>query len=59
MKAVEFTENEAQVLLSLIDVAVRSQGLQAANAALTLAGKVKAAFDEPQGGFEPKQDDEE
>ncbi len=38
---IEFNTNEAQVLLQLIDIAVKSQGLRAAEAAVILAKKVE------------------
>ena len=43
MKRIELTEQEAQVLLNLLDIAVRARGLEAAEAALVLARKVKEA----------------
>ena len=38
---IEFTKEEAQALLNLLDAAVRAQGLNAASAALPLAVKVQ------------------
>ena len=37
---VEFTENEATVLMNLIDIAVKSAGLPAAEAALHFSKKI-------------------
>ena len=42
---IEFTWEEAQTLLNLLDAAVRAQGLNAAQAALPLATKVQQAMD--------------
>jgi hypothetical protein len=39
--SIEYNLNEAQVLLQLIDIAVKSQGLRAAEAAVVLAKKVE------------------
>ena len=43
---IELTEQEAQVLLSLMDAAVRAQGLQAAANAVHLANKIQEAAQE-------------
>jgi len=43
----ELNLNEAQVLLSLIDLAVKSAGLQAAEAGLHLAKKINAVMPAP------------
>ena len=43
---IEFTREEAQNLLSLLDAAVRAQGLNAAQTALPLAVKVQQAVNE-------------
>ena len=43
---IEFTREEAQNLLSLLDTAVRAQGLNAAQTALPLAVKVQQAVNE-------------
>jgi len=40
--SVDYTVNEAQVLLEIIDIAVRSRGLSAAEAGLVLSKKVEA-----------------
>ena len=42
---IELTEKEAQVLINLIDIAVKSAGLQAAEPALHFVTKIKAALD--------------
>ena len=44
--SVTFTTNEAQVLIQLIDIAVKAQGLAAAEAGLVLTRKVQQAFSE-------------
>jgi hypothetical protein len=43
MKRIELTDEEIRVLLGMIDVAVRSRGLEAAEAAIVLAKKLQAA----------------
>jgi hypothetical protein len=43
---VTFTTNEAKVLIQLIDIAVKAQGLAAAEAGLVLTRKVQDAFSE-------------
>lgn len=40
---IELTQNEANVLTGLIDIAVKSGGLQVAEAAVVLTGKIAAA----------------
>jgi hypothetical protein len=40
---VEFTENEATVLMNLIDIAVKSAGLPAAASALHFSKKIQEA----------------
>ena len=52
MITVTYTEQESQVLMNLIDVAVKSAGLQAAEAALHLVKKLEDAAKE--AGQEPK-----
>lgn len=44
---ITFTSEEARVLLQLIDAAVKSLGLNAAEAAAVLAKKVNSSFEEP------------
>lgn len=44
---ITFTAEEARVLLQLIDAAVKSLGLNAAEAAAVLAKKVNSSFEEP------------
>ena len=40
---IEFTKEEAQVLVNLIDTAVKAKGLEAAEAAVVLTRKIAAA----------------
>lgn len=40
---IELDDNEAQVLLNLIDIAVKAAGIAAAEAALHFAKKIEAA----------------
>ena len=47
MREIEFTEEEANSLINLLDIAVKSQGLNAANNALVLVNKLQVAFKEP------------
>lgn len=42
---IEFTKEEAAAAIQLADVAVRQAGLQAAGAALQIAGKFQQALD--------------
>ena len=44
--SVTFTTNEAQVLIQLIDISVKAQGLAAAEAGLVLTRKIQEAFSE-------------
>jgi len=44
MKNIELSEKEAQDLLVIIDIAVKTQGLQVASAALNLSNKIMEAF---------------
>ena len=53
MKTIEYTDNELQVLVQLLDVAVKAQGLTVAEAALVLAKKVQAAAESPDEIVEP------
>jgi hypothetical protein len=56
-----FTINEAQVLVQLIDIAVKTQGLRAAEAGLFLAKKIeekvgeKTQSTQQAGNFQPSQ----
>lgn len=50
---IELTDQEAQVLVNLMDVAVKAAGLQAAEAALVITKKLQAAKQET----EVKNDD--
>lgn len=43
-KPLLWTEQEANALLALLDVAVKAEGLQVAPTALALAQKIQAAF---------------
>ena len=45
MITIELTKEEAQVLVNMIDVAVKAAGLQAAEAGAHFAKKIKAAQD--------------
>tara|TARA_Y100000361_G_scaffold151961_2_gene170405 strand:+ start:366 stop:566 length:201 start_codon:yes stop_codon:yes gene_type:complete len=40
MKTIEFTDNELNILVQLLDIAVKAQGLNVAEAAVVLARKV-------------------
>lgn len=44
MANIEFSKEEAEVLVALLDVAVKAGGLQVAQNALALAMKVRAVF---------------
>lgn len=44
---VEFTNGEANALLQLIDIAIKSGGLNVAEAGFVIAKKVNAAFEPP------------
>jgi hypothetical protein len=46
MMKIEFTKEEAQALVGLIDLAVKSGGLQVANAALVIMKKIDDAAKE-------------
>ena len=51
MKSIEFTDQELNILIQLLDIAVKSQGLSVAEAAVVLARKVGEVADnspEPQ-----------
>lgn len=56
-----FTVNEAQVLVQLIDIAVKTQGLRAAEAGFVLAKKIedkvseKTQPNQQPGNFQPPQ----
>ena len=51
---IELNENEAQVLTSLIDIAVKTGGLQVAEAAVALAIKIAAAAQAEQAAAKPE-----
>ena len=55
MKTLEFSEQEATVLVNLLDAAVRAQGLGVAQNALALAQKVQGAFAPEEKKEEPKK----
>jgi hypothetical protein len=44
MNPIEFTKDEARVLLAMIDIAVKTAGLQAAESAVVLSKKINAAM---------------
>ena len=44
MKTIEFNDGELQALMQLLDIAVKAGGLQVAQAASILAGKVQSAI---------------
>ena len=48
MKTIEFTDNELNVLVQLIDIAVKAGGLNVAEAAAALASKLAVAPAGPQ-----------
>ena len=48
MKTIEFTDNELNILIQLLDVAVKSQGLNVAEAAVLLARKVAEVGETPE-----------
>ena len=47
MKTIEFTDNELQILIQLLDISVKAQGLNVAEAAIILAKKGTAVSNEP------------
>lgn len=51
MKTLKLSDEELAALVQLIDIAVKSQGLNVADAAVILANKVR------QASIEPEQDD--
>ena len=55
MKTLEFTDNELNILVQLLDIAVKAQGLNVAEAAVVLARKVAAvnAPEQNEDVFEP------
>ena len=55
MKTIDFTDNELNILVQLLDIAVKAQGLNVAEAAVVLARKVAAVNAPEQDGevFEP------
>ena len=51
---ITFTKNEAQVLVQLIDIAVKAGGIQVAEAAVVLSKKFDKLIGPPQGPPEEK-----
>ena len=56
MRDISFTEQEANALIQLLDVAVKSNGLQSAGDALQLAVKLQQAFKATQEEPSPSDD---
>ena len=54
MKNIQLTEQEASALLKLIDIAVKTNGLNVAQAALHISNKIQEAFKE-----EPETEEED
>lgn len=52
---VEYTEQEGNELLQLIDIAVKNQGLAVAEMSLRHAAKLKIAFEEEKAKISEKQ----
>lgn len=48
MKTIEFNETELNVLIQLLDISVKAQGLNVAEAAVMLAKKVQTAAQSPE-----------
>ncbi len=44
MNPIEFTKDEARVLLAMIDIALKATGLQAAESAVVLSRKIQTAM---------------
>jgi len=57
MKSLEMSKEEANVLIQLLDVAVKAQGLQTAPSALHFVNKVQALFKEEEKAIEPVKED--
>jgi hypothetical protein len=51
MKSIEFTDEELNALMQLIDIAIKSQGLNVAQAGVILADKIRASVS-PDSGIE-------
>jgi hypothetical protein len=45
-KSINFTEQEANALLILIDIAIKTRGIEAAEAGVILTKKIKESFKE-------------
>jgi len=54
MKTIEFTDNELSILVQLLDIAVKAQGLNVAEAAVVLARKVASETDSPELSDSPE-----
>jgi hypothetical protein len=55
MNSIEFSDEELSALMQLIDIAIKSQGLNVAQAGVILADKVReAASPPPEVDSEPK-----
>ncbi len=55
MKTIQLTQEEAQVLLNLLNIAVQTKGLEAAEAGLFFSKKIQEAF-KPDAKVEPKNE---
>ena len=51
---VEFTLNEARVLLEILDIAVRARGIEAAEAGLVLSRKISSKIKLPEAPLAPE-----
>jgi len=56
-KSIIFTEQEANALLILIDIAIRTKGIEAAEAGVILTKKIKESFKENIKEEEVKESD--
>jgi hypothetical protein len=54
-KSIELTAEQAQVLVNLINIAVKTQGLDAAEAALFFTKKIQEAFNQEKNQLEVKK----
>ena len=53
MNTIEFTDNELQILIQLLDISVKAQGLNVAEAAIVLAKKITTVAQQPVEPVEP------
>jgi hypothetical protein len=53
----ELNKNEAEVLIQLLDIATKAQGLNAAEAALTFVKKISEQMPKPQTSEETPSED--